>query len=126
MSTLGIGVDLVEIARIERALEKSGERLARRILCDSEYEDFASSNRPAVFLAKSFAVKEAVSKALGTGISQGVRFHDISLTRLPSGQPQVKLDGAALKRLAEIGAQRMLVSISDEAGLVIAYAQAVN
>ncbi|WP_462055144.1 holo-ACP synthase, partial [Vibrio cholerae] len=69
---VGLGTDIAEIERVEKALARSGENFARRILSDVEFEQFQSLKQQARFLAKRFAAKEAASKALGTGIAQGV------------------------------------------------------
>ncbi|WP_244200978.1 holo-ACP synthase [Lonsdalea britannica] len=70
MAVLGLGTDIVEIARIEAAVERSSDRLARRILSDAEWAIYQEHQQPIRFLAKRFAVKEAASKAFGTGIRQ--------------------------------------------------------
>lgn len=118
----GVGTDLVEVARLQRSIDHRGDSLAKRILTKAELEVFRVSHRPAVYLAKRFAVKEAVSKALGTGISKGIRWQDIELEHLESGQPYVNLHGRAQTKLEELGAQGIFVSLSDEAGLVSAFA----
>ena len=120
---LGIGVDMVEVARISKALDRNGETFARRILTPAEYSEFLEAKHRANFVAKRFAVKEAVAKALGTGFSQGVSWTDIALGHDELGKPVVHLEGNALIRLAEKGGVSALVSLSDEAGFVIAYAQ---
>lgn len=123
---IGVGVDLVKISRIERALAMSGERFARRILSTAEYNTYvelgSSAAKQAIFLAKRFAVKEAVSKALGTGLAQGVSWHDIELSHDKLGKPEVLLQGGALKRFEFLEASVAHVSLADEAGLVTAYA----
>lgn len=122
MMVKGVGTDLVEVARIKRSLDDRGEALAERILTEQELEDFRDSNRKPDFLAKRFAIKEAVSKALGTGIAQGVTWQDIELSHGESGQPLVELTGKAQIRLKELGGEGVYVSLSDEAGLVSAFA----
>jgi holo-[acyl-carrier protein] synthase len=117
----GIGNDLVEIARIDRSLSRHGERFAQKILSDKELALFQKSRRAANFLAKRFAAKEAVSKALGTGIAQGVTWHDIEIWHQEGGQPCINLYGAAHQRLSDIGAKDVHISITDEAGLVSAF-----
>lgn len=126
MSVLGVGTDLVEVARIEKALERHGDKLLHRVLSDSERERIPDrSNRAgylANYLAKRFAIKEAVSKALGTGIAQGVSLHDIELFKSESGQPYVELSGAAKEHMLRLGGVSVQVSLSDDAGLVSAFA----
>jgi len=122
MMVKGVGTDLVEVARLQRSIDQRGDDLAKRILTESEFNAYQASSRPAVYLAKRFAVKEAVSKALGTGISKGVRWQDIELARLDSGQPYVTLCGKAQAKLEDLDGQGVFVSLSDEAGLVSAFA----
>lgn len=74
---LGIGTDLCEVSRVERSLERFGERFAQRILVDSELDVFRRRRKAAAYLAKRFAAKEALSKALGTGIHFPVNWHNV-------------------------------------------------
>lgn len=120
---LGIGVDMIEVARISKALARNGDKFARRILSFEEQEDFLKSSDPDNFLAKRFAVKEAVAKALGTGFANGVSWADITLSHDELGKPLVSLQGGASEQLRRMGGSKALVSLSDEAGFVIAYAQ---
>lgn len=119
---IGIGVDMVEVSRIAKALVRNTEKFPRRILSVEELEQFQDCPNQDVFLAKRFAVKEAVAKALGTGFSNGVSWIDISLSHDELGKPLVELSGEARKQLQRLGGCKVLVSLSDEAGLVIAYA----
>jgi len=122
---IGVGVDLVHISRIESVLGSQGARFAKRILSAAEYLQFdqiAESKRQALFMAKRFAIKEAVSKALGTGMSHGVSWQDIELHHDPLGKPEVSLKGGALARFNALKASKVLVSLSDETDLVTAYA----
>tara|TARA_R110001599_G_scaffold51936_1_gene145557 strand:- start:11 stop:385 length:375 start_codon:yes stop_codon:yes gene_type:complete len=117
----GIGTDLVSVERIKKALEKQGERFAKRILTSAEYEAFTDHSRPSNFLAKRFATKEAVAKALGTGFSNGVSWQDIQLEHYQSGQPRVVLTNRALELFNEMGCQQILLSLSDEEAMVSAF-----
>lgn len=119
---LGIGNDLADSRRFEKSLQKIGDRLAQRILTDHEYAGFCSAGQPAVFLAKRFAIKEAVAKALGTGFRQGVSWRDISLHHTELGQPEIRLSGAAQRRLELLRGTTVHVSLSDEGHLVCAFA----
>ena len=83
----GVGTDLIDIRRIERALQRFGERFARRILCESELKRFRSHGKPVAYLAKRFAAKEAFTKALGTGIHAPANWHGVWVVNLPSGKP---------------------------------------
>lgn len=119
---LGVGTDLLARQRIRASWERFGERFAERILADGELARLRASSRPENVLAKCFAAKEAVSKALGTGIGQGVSWRHIVLTREPSGQPGIQLTEAALARLRVLGGSRVLISLSDEGDYVLAFA----
>jgi holo-[acyl-carrier protein] synthase len=122
MMVKGVGTDLVEVARIERSLAKHGDRFAERILSAKEYAGYEISNKPADYVAKRFAVKEAVSKALGTGFSAGITWKDIELEHLESGQPYAVLHAKAKAKMEDFGAEGVYISLSDEAGLVSAFA----
>jgi len=97
---LGLGSDICDIRRIEKSLEKFGERFTHRLF--SEAERARAERRPlnrAATYAKRFAAKEACAKALGTGFKRGVFFADLRVVNQPSGQPTLSLHGAALERL---------------------------
>ena len=96
---LGLGSDLIDIRRIEKTLERHGPRFIARIFTEIEQaKSERRAARPASY-AKRFAAKEACSKALGTGLSQGVFRRDMGVVNLPSGKPTMKLTGGALKKL---------------------------
>lgn len=120
MAIVGLGTDIAEIERVEKALARSGVAFAERILSQSELAVFHSTKQQGRFLAKRFAAKEAASKALGTGIAHGVTFHDFTVTNDEHGKPCLHLSGKALQ-LAE---QRQVVhshlSISDERHYAVA------
>ena len=80
----GIGTDIVEPSRIAHSLEKYGERFARRLLAEQEWPEYIKNNRPAMFLAKRFAAKEALSKAMGTGLRFPVTLNNIAVDHTPS------------------------------------------
>lgn len=115
----GIGVDLVQISRIQRCLDHHGERFAKRVLSESEYLEFASSANQPRFLAKRFAAKEAFSKALGTGIAQGLSLRDISVDHDAAGRPFLQCRNHRLLGRFRISASHL--SLSDEADYAIAY-----
>jgi holo-[acyl-carrier protein] synthase len=118
----GVGTDLVAVERIERALERHGKRFVERILTPEERIAYQQHANPANYLAKAFAAKEALSKALGTGIAQGVGFHDFAIQREPSGKPCVAVSGAAESHLRAIGKDAtLLLSLSDDNGWVQAF-----
>ncbi len=87
MAIVGIGMDIIEISRIEEIIGRSGERLARRILTDNEWIIYQSHKQPVRFLAKRFAVKEAAAKALGTGIRLGLAFNHFEVANDELGKP---------------------------------------
>ncbi len=125
---LGLGTDLCDIRRVEKMLEKHGERFTLRVFSEVER---ARSERRAHFransYAKRFAAKEACSKALGTGFRHGVFLSDLRVVNLPSGQPTMELHGAALARLHALTpagyAPRIALSLTDE--YPYAYAQVI-
>ena len=109
---LGLGMDLVEIDRIEDSMKKFGPRFLSRIFHPSEVAYAESQARPATHLAARFAAKEATSKAFGTGISEHLGWQDMEIGRRESGEPFVILHGAALKLLADRGARGLMISLS--------------
>jgi len=115
MSVVGIGTDIIEISRIGKMSDKVRDKLAFRVLLPVEYEKYKSLKNPALFLAKRWAGKEAASKALGTGIANGVSFQHIEIKSLSSGQPQLILTDRAQEIATELGAKSWLISLSDEA-----------
>lgn len=114
MAIVGLGTDIAEITRIEKALERSGEAFARRILTDSELAKFHSLKQQGRFLAKRFAAKEAASKALGTGIAMGVTFHDFNISNDEYGKPELTLFNKALEIAQKKQVESIHLSISDE------------
>lgn len=120
MAVLGLGTDIVEIARIEAQLERGGDRLAKRVLTEAEYVRFQTLSEPARFLAKRFAAKEAAAKALGTGIGRGVSFQHIHISNNADGAPQLEFSDGAGQRLETLGAKRALLSIADERHYAVA------
>jgi holo-[acyl-carrier protein] synthase len=99
---LGLGSDSVDIRRIERTIERYGERFLNRIFTDVERAKSDRRRLRAASYAKRFAAKEACSKALGTGLHQGVVWRDMGVVNLPSGKPTMRLTGGAAERLAAI------------------------
>ena len=97
---LGLGSDSVDIRRIERTIERYGERFLARIFTDAERRKSDRRRLRAASYAKRFAAKEACSKALGTGMSAGVFWRDMGVVNLASGKPTMSLTGGAAMRLA--------------------------
>lgn len=116
----GIGVDIVEIARFQRMVERFGNRIARRLLTPQELAQYQQRNESLSFLASRFAAKEAASKALGTGIARGIGFHSIEVVNTTSGQPQLQFHGAALELVQQRGISHCLLSLSDEKHYAVA------
>ncbi len=99
---IGIGNDLIDIRRIEKTLEKHGDRFTHRIFTEVEQAKSDRRAARAASYAKRFAAKEACAKALGTGLSMGVFWRDMGVVNLQGGKPTLKLTGGAAKRLEEI------------------------
>jgi holo-[acyl-carrier protein] synthase len=118
----GIGVDIVEVVRIERAYARWGQRFADKILGPKELMYFEKSKKPVRFLAMRFAAKEAASKALGTGFKQGVSPRQIEVQHHASGKPSLVFSGnvALLIERERIGAS--FVTMADERDYASAHA----
>jgi holo-[acyl-carrier protein] synthase len=116
----GVGTDLIEIPRVERALARFGVRFAQRILCEPELRRFRAHARPAAYLAKRFAAKEAFSKALGTGIRAPANWHGLWVVNLRSGKPQLEFSAPLAALLEARGIHRTHLTLSDERGLAAA------
>ena len=99
---IGIGSDLIDIRRIEKSLERHGQRFIQRIYTEVEQARSEGRAGRAASYAKRFAAKEACAKALGTGLAQGVFWRDMGVVNLPSGKPTMALTGGAAARLARI------------------------
>ncbi len=120
MSIVGLGTDIAEIERLEKALARSGEAFAKRILTESEYQAFLTQKQQGRFLAKRFAAKEAASKALGTGIGQGITFQDFTISHDEYGKPLLILTQRAKKLADKQGVNTIHISISDERHYAVA------
>jgi holo-[acyl-carrier protein] synthase len=115
---LGIGNDLIDITRIEKTLEKYGEKFIKRIFTDVERDKSEERLLRAASYAKRYAAKEACSKALGTGFRRGVFWRDMGVVNLRGGKPTMELTGGAKARLDAITPPGMMavidVSLTDE------------
>ena len=118
---LAIGTDIVEIKRIAAVLERQGNKFIQRILCDTEQAEYQRLKQSVAFLAKRYAAKEAVAKALGTGIGNGVSFQDIAVVNNGRGAPAIELCGGAAEILQSLGGTKVLISIADEQNYAVAY-----
>jgi holo-[acyl-carrier protein] synthase len=116
----GVGTDVVEISRIEAALDRFGERFARRILCEPELRRFRSHRLPAAYLAKRFAAKEAFTKALGTGIHAPANWHGVWVRNLPSGKPVLEFSDPLKLFMSSKGVAGSHLSLTDERGVAMA------
>ena len=125
---VGIGTDLVEIARIEEAVGRFGDRFAQRILGPAEWQRYIvrrdrSARRGIAYLATRFAAKEAISKALGLGMRMPMTWRAVEIVNAPSGAPLAQARGALAAHLTERGL-RLHVSVTDERSVAMAYAVA--
>ena len=109
---VGLGSDIVDIRRVERTLERYGERFVARIFTEVERAKSDGRAARAASYAKRFAAKESCAKALGTGLRDGVFWRDMGVVNLISGQPSMRLSGGAARRLAEITPDGMRAEIS--------------
>lgn len=116
----GIGVDIVEINRFQRMIDRFGDRITRRILTDQELKQFKKRNNSLTFLATRFAAKEAASKALGTGIAKGISFHSIEVINNENGGPELIFHGAASDLLKQRNIGQVMLSLSDEKHYAVA------
>ena len=108
---LGLGLDSIDIRRIERTLERFGERFTERVFTETERRKAEGRATRAATYAKRFAAKEACSKALGTGFRRGVFWRDLQVVNLPSGKPTMHLTGGAADRLLELVPDGMAAQI---------------
>jgi holo-[acyl-carrier protein] synthase len=122
---IGLGNDLCEIARVEKTLERYGERFTHRCFTDIERMKSDRRAQRAASYAKRFAAKEACAKALGTGLSHGVYWRDMGVVNLPSGKPTFKLTNGAAKILATLVPKghvpHIHLTITDDGGMAQAF-----
>ena len=115
---IGLGNDVVDIRRVERTIERYGERFLSRIFTENERLKSETRARRAASYAKRFAAKEACAKALGTGFRQGVFWRDMGVVNLPSGRPTLQLTGGAARALQRLTPEghdvRIDLSITDD------------
>jgi len=115
---LGLGNDIIDIRRVERTIERYGDRFLSRVFTEIERRKSDGRAGRAASYAKRFAAKEACAKALGTGFRQGVFWRDMGVVNLPSGRPTLELTGGALQALAELTPEghevRIDLTITDD------------
>ena len=117
---VGTGVDIAEVSRVEAAIRRRGRRLLERVFTPAEIRYCESRRNKFERYAARFAAKEAAMKALGTGWRRGIRWRDIEISNLASGQPTLAFSGRAAERARKLGAQRISLSLSHAKDLVIA------
>lgn len=109
---LGLGVDIIEVARVQGSLDRFGERFLKRLLLPGEIAYCQSHKTPGPFVAARFAAKEAISKAFGTGIGSQLGWHDMEICRKESGEPFVVLHGGGKDLFAARHAKQLLITLS--------------
>jgi holo-[acyl-carrier protein] synthase len=118
----GIGIDVLKAERVHRVLEKYGERFVEHLLMPEERVQLERTARPARFLAMHFAAKEAIVKAMGTGFAHGVWIRDVGMVQNEWGRPEVVYSARGAKVRDGLGIGEGHVTLTDEAGLVVAVA----
>ena len=118
----GIGVDALEVKRIGETLERFGDHFIERLLMPEEQAQFARTQRRVRFVAMRFAAKEAIVKAMGTGFSHGVGIWDVGVVQNAWGKPEVVFSERGERVRRELGVGEGHVTLTDEAGLVVAVA----
>lgn len=121
----GIGTDIVEIKRIRLAVEKYGEKFLSRVFTVGERDYCGERRDPCPCLAARFAAKEAVLKALGSGLA-GCSWHDVEVVVLPGGKPEINLSGGAAAVARSKGVGSVLISLSHDGGRAVAFAVALE
>lgn len=117
---IGVGVDIVDIGRLRRAMERQGERFIRRVYTEGEQEYCRAHRDPVPYFAARFAAKEALFKALGTGWSQGITWRDADVQRADSGAPRLALAGRAEEISRNLGTKAVHISLSHSEEAAIA------
>jgi holo-[acyl-carrier protein] synthase len=117
---IGIGTDLIEIARIAQSMGRYGDRFLQRVFTPREIAYCQRKKNAAESFAARFAAKEAGAKALGTGISQGVSWLELEVAREPSGKPSLQLVGRAARRAGELGVATVSLSLTHSKDIALA------
>jgi holo-[acyl-carrier protein] synthase len=119
---IGVGIDLVKVERIEKALQKWPDAFSIRVFTQGEIDYCISQKNSALSFAGRFAVKEAVMKAFGTGHSGGVKWTDAEVVRCEGGKPSIRLTGRLAELAAETGVREVFISFSHDSGYAVGQA----
>lgn len=119
---IGIGTDIVSIPRINKACQRFGEKFINKIFTDEEANICKCKKDAAPHLAARFAAKEAVLKALGTGVSKGIGFKDVEVARMQGSKPEIVLYGKGKEMAEFLGVKNIHISISHDADRALAFA----
>ena len=122
----GVGTDICELVRVQQTYDRFGEHFVRRLLMDEEQALFNPEKRPARFLAMRFAAKEATVKAMGTGFAHGMWIRDVGVVNNEWGRPEIILSERGKAMCEKLGIGDAHVSLSDDAGLIVAFAVVMN
>lgn len=122
----GIGTDICELARVQQTYDRFGEHFVRRLLMDEERESFERSKWPVRFLAMRFAAKEAAVKAMGTGFAHGMWIRDVGVLSNDWGRPGLIWSERGRRVCEQLGIGDGHVSLTDDAGLIVAFAVVMN
>jgi len=120
MSIFGIGLDIVEIDRVRKSLDRLGDAFAKKILHKNELQIYLEHKNKERYLAKRFAAKEAFAKALGSGIVEGVTLPKIEVVNDTNGRPELRLHQSTKDRMSVLKIQKSFLSISDEKHYAVA------
>lgn len=120
----GVGADLIRVGRLEKAVQRSGNRFLDRVFCLEELQYCRSKKNPFPHLAVRFAAKEAILKALGTGWGLGLGWKEVLIYHDEDGRPRVNLKGKAQERAQKLGIADILISLSHEGEYALAFAVA--
>lgn len=118
---IGIGTDIMEIARMQESLQQRGEAWARRLLTELELAEYEKRGNKPAYLAKRFAAKEAAAKALGTGFADGITWKQMHVLNDAKGAPVMTFTDKALERAQALGVTHIHLSISDEKHYAVAF-----
>jgi len=122
----GVGTDILKVERVAAALERFGPRFVRHLLMPEELLDFERTKNPVRFLGMRFAAKEAIVKALGTGFANGMWLRDAGVVHDPRGKPEIIYSARGLEVCRSLGVGSGHITLSDEAGLIVAVAILMN